>query len=169
MALWLAYALGSIGVLVEWRAYLLHSGAAFRKWSAAGAILWAIMYAFLGAWTSALTMGSTALRTWLSVWLLTNHHKHLATIGFVFFFIGLTVVSWQGLLSLIPAFAVINSTFALFFFDNRRMRILMLMSSIAWISNDILWQAWPALLAEIVAACLNVRTIRQLYKLDKNQ
>jgi len=168
MTLWLAYALGSVSVLVEWRAYLLHCGASFRKWSAIGAILWAAMYALLGAWTSALTMGSTALRTWLSVGLLTKQHKHLIAMAFVLLFTGLTVVSWQGLLSLLPAFAVINSTLALFYFDNRKMRIVMLASSVAWIINDILWQAWPALLAEVVAAGLSVRTIRQLYKLGKN-
>jgi hypothetical protein len=88
--------------------------------------------------------------------------------AFVLLFTGLTVVSWQGLLSLLPAFAVINSTLALFYFDNRKMRIVMLASSVAWIINDILWQAWPALLAEVVAAGLSVRTIRQLYKLGKN-
>lgn len=162
MTFWIAYAVGGISVLVEWRAYLLQCGAAFRKWSAAGAILWAVMYALLGAWTAMLNMGSTALRTWLSVGLMTHHHKHLTAAGFVLLFIGLTVVSWQGLLSLLPAFAVINSTLALFYFDNRRMRIILLASSVAWIANDILWHAWPALLAEVVAVGLNVRTIRQL-------
>jgi hypothetical protein len=42
------------------------------------------------------------------------------------------------------------------------MRIALLASSAAWIANDIYWQAWPALLAESVAAMLNVRTIRQI-------
>lgn len=162
MTLWLAYALGGLSVLVELRAYLLHCGAAFRKWSAIGAILWALMYALLGAWTAALTMGSTALRTWLSAGLLTRRHSHHTAIGFVLLFIGITVASWQGLSSLLPAFAVINSTLALFYFDNRRMRIIIIASSAAWIANDILWQAWPGLLAEIVAVGLNVRTIKQL-------
>lgn len=147
---------------MEWRAYLLYCGTAFRKWSAAGAILWSAMYALLGAWTAALTMGSTALRTWLSGWLETHHHKHLAAIGFLLLFAGLTAISWQGPVSLLPAFAVINTTLALFYLDNRRMRIALLASSIAWIANDILWQAWPALLAETVAAGLNVRTIRRM-------
>ena len=157
--MWLAYAIGGVGVLVEWRAYLLPCGRAFRKWSAAGALLWAAMYALLGAWTAALTMGSTALRTWLSGWLEAHRHKHAAAAGFVLFFAGLTAVSWQGLVSLLPAFAVINTTLALFYLDNRRMRIALLASSAAWISNDILWQAWPALIAESVAAGLNAGMI----------
>jgi len=64
--LWLAYAIGGIGIIVEWRAYLLHCGRGFRRWSATGAVLWSAMYFLLGAWTAALTMGSTALRTMLS-------------------------------------------------------------------------------------------------------
>lgn len=161
-SLWLAYAVGGIGVLVEWRAYLLHCGSAFRRWSAAGAVLWSVMYVLLGAWTAALTMGSTAMRTLVSNRLEHHHHKHLAAFGFVLLFALLTALSWQGWVSLLPAFAVINTTLALFYLDNRRMRILLLASSAAWIANDFLWQAWPALLAETVAAILNLRTIRQL-------
>lgn len=160
--LWLAYAVGGIGVLVELRAYLLACGQAFRRWSAAGAILWAAMYLLLGAWTAALIMGSTALRTLLSGWLVHHRHRHPAAAGFVLLFVLLTAVSWQGAVSLLPAFAVINTTFALFYLDNRKMRIALLASSAAWIANDLYWLAWPALLAESVAALLNVRTIHRM-------
>lgn len=162
MGLWLAYALGGVGVLVEWRAYLLHCGQNFRRWSAAGAILWAAMYALLGAWTAALTMGTTALRTLFSARLERHHDRHPAAFGFVLIFAALTAASWQGMISLLPAFAVINTTLALFYLDNRRMRIALLASSVAWIANDVFWQAWPALIAEVVAAGLNVRTIRRM-------
>lgn len=167
-ALVLAYVMGAVGVVVEWRAYLQHCGRAFRQWSAAGALLWAAMYALLGAWTAALTMGSTALRTWISGWLGLHRHRHLAAVGFVLLFTVLTALSWQGAVSMLPAFAVINTTLALFFLDNRRMRIVLLLSSVAWIANDIVWQAWPALLAETVAAGLNIRTIRQLRKSERD-
>jgi len=162
MSLWLAYAVGAIGVGVEWRAYLLSCGNAFRKWSAAGAILWAAMYALLGAWTAALTMASTALRTMFSSWLESHRHKQTASVGFVMLFAALTASSWQGPVSLLPAFAVINTTLALFYLPNRNMRIALLASSAAWIANDIYWQAWPALLAETVAAGLNIWTIQKL-------
>lgn len=161
-ALILAWLFGGIGVLVEWRAYMLQCGAAFRRWSAAGALLWAAMYALLGAWTAALTMAGTALRTLLSGWLRTPRQRHLAALGFVLLFCLLTAISWDGWISLLPAFAVINTTLALFYLGNRAMRIALLASSAAWITNDILWQAWPALLAESVAAALNLRTIARL-------
>lgn len=164
--LWLAYAVGGVGVLVEWRAYLLHCGNAFRKWSAIGAVLWSGMYLLLGAWTAALTMGSTALRTLFSGWLEHHRYKHHAAFGFVLLFVLLTALSWQGWVSLLPAFAVINTTLALFYLDNRSMRIVLLASSAAWIANDIIWQAWPALLAESVAVGLNLRTIRRMDSLN---
>ncbi|PZP53067.1 MAG: YgjV family protein [Azospira oryzae] len=162
MTLWFAHALGGMGVLVEWRAYLLACGTAFRRWSAAGAILWAAMYGLLGAWTAAVTMAGTALRTLLSGWLERHRYKHLAALGFVLLFVVLTAFSWQGPVSLLPVFAVSNTTLALFYLDNRRMRMTLLASSVAWISNDLYWQAWPALIAETVAAGLNVRTIRAM-------
>ena len=166
--LWLAYAVGGVGVLVEWRAYLLHCGNAFRRWSAVGAVLWSVMYVLLGAWTAALTMGSTALRTLVSDRLIQERRKHFAAIGFVLLFVLLAGISWQGWVSLLPAFAVINTTLALFYLGNRRMRMLLLASSAAWIANDIIWQAWPALLAESVAVALNVRTIMRMGRVDSN-
>ncbi|MCG5495853.1 YgjV family protein [Ectothiorhodospira variabilis] len=160
--LWLAYAIGTVGVGVEWRAYLHPDGRAFRRWSAAAALLWSVMYLLLGAWTAALGMATTALRTLVSGWLRRPMHKHLAATGFVLAFMVLTAITWQGVVSLLPAFAVINTTLALFYLDNRRMRIALLASSAAWIANDLYWHAWPALIAEVVVVGLNVRTIWRL-------
>jgi hypothetical protein len=162
LGLVIAYLIGAAGIVVEWRSYVLHDAAAFRRWSAAGAVLWGFMYLLLGAWTAALTMTCTALRTVISGWLINEGRKRFAATVFILVFVLMTVFSWQGLVSLLPAFAVINTTLALFFFNNRNMRILMLASSTAWIVNDIIWAAWPALLAESVAAVLNIRTIRRL-------
>ncbi|PPD35800.1 MAG: hypothetical protein CTY19_01785 [Methylomonas sp.] len=158
----LAYLVGGIGVLVEWRSYHLHHQHDFRRWSAIGAGFWAIQYLLLTAWTAGLTMAVTALRTLLSGGLTSSGSKHVAASGFILIFAGLTWLSWQGAISLLPAFAVINTTLALVYFDNRNMRISLIASSFAWINNDIYWQAWPALFAEVVAVGINIRTIRKL-------
>jgi len=155
-----AYVIGSIGIVLEWRAYYLSSGQGFRRWSASGAILWGLQYLLLNAWTAGLTMGFTALRTMLSDRLPTGCYKHITASGFVLLFAVLTYVSWQGQISLLPAFSVINTTLALFYLNNRDMRIAMLVSSLAWIANDFYWQAWPALIAETVAVGINLKTIR---------
>ncbi|MDO9478452.1 MAG: YgjV family protein [Pseudohongiella sp.] len=159
---WLAYAIGAVGIAVEWRSYVLYDASAFRRWSAAGAVLWGFMYLLLGAWTAALTMSCTAARTMVSGLLTSPTRKHAIAASFVAAFVAMTVFSWQGPVSLLPAFAVINTTLALFYLENRSMRILMIASSIAWVINDIIWQAWPALLAESVAVLLNLRTISRL-------
>lgn len=158
---WLAYAVGGLGVLVEWRAYGLSCDQRFRRWSAAGAVLWAAQYLLLQAWTAGLTMASTALRTLVSGYN-TSPGKHVWAALFVGLFIGLSVLSWQGPVSCLPAFAVINTTLALFYLDQRAMRAVLLVSSVAWIANDWYWQAWPALLAESVAMLINLRTMRKL-------
>lgn len=159
---WLAYTIGAIGIFVEWRSYVLYDAHAFRRWSAAGAVLWGFMYLLLGAWTAALTMSCTAARTLVSGLLTSATRKHFFAGLFVTIFVVMTVASWQGPVSLLPGFAVINTTLALFYLENRAMRIVMLASSAAWIVNDLIWQAWPALLAETVAVVLNLRTIRRL-------
>lgn len=162
--LWLAYLIGAAGIVVEWRSYVLYDAGAFRRWSAAGAVLWGCMYLLLGAWTAALTMSCTAARTLVSGLLTSEARKHIFAAFFVSVFILMTIFSWQGLVSLLPAFAVINTTLALFYLENRSMRIVILASSIAWIINDVIWQAWPSLLAEAVAVVLNIRTIRRLVR-----
>lgn len=160
--LWLAYGAGILGMLMEWRAYTLHCGRAFRRWSAAGALLWAAQYLLLGARTAAFTMGATALRTMLSASLKQPLSKHAAAVGFILLFAGITAFTWQGKVSLLPAFAVINTTLALFYLDNRWMRVALLVSGASWIANDIYWQAWPALLSESIATVLNIRTVLRL-------
>jgi len=159
---YLAYAIGGVGIALEWRAYYLASGRGFRHWSAAGAVLWALQYLLLGAWTAGLNMGFTALRTLLSVHVTAGWPKHLTALGFSLLFAALTALTWQGKISLLPAFAVINTTLALFYLNNRQMRVAFLASSIAWIGNDAYWQAWPALLAESVAMLINLKTIQAL-------
>lgn len=161
-----AYGFGVFGILVEWRAYSLRCGRRFRCWSAGGAVLWALQYAFLQAWTAALSMACTAARSLLSDRLASGAARHWAVFGFVVLFVSLAVLSWQGWVSLLPAFAVINTTLALFYLDNRAMRLVILLSSAAWIGNDFYWQAWPAMLAESVAVLVNLVTIRRLGQPD---
>jgi hypothetical protein len=166
---WLAYGIGGIGIVLEWRAYLLRCGQAFRRWSAAGALLWALQYWLLDAWTAGLTMASTALRTLLSGPLEQNAYRHGAAAVCVFIFFGLILISWQGHVSLWPAFAVINTTLALFYLDNRRMRMALLASSVAWVANDLYWHAWPALFAETTAMAINLHTLRRLFLINSGK
>jgi len=162
-----AYAVGVLGIIVEWRAYFQHNGWAFRRWSAMAALLWAGQYILLDAWTAALTMASTALRSILSGRLETRSRRNWAAAGFIVFFVGLTYFSWQGSVSLLPAFAVINTSLALFYLNNRWMRVALLFSSVAWLANDVYWLAWPAILAESVAVVINLRTIVSLFEFYK--
>lgn len=160
----IAYSIGTLGVVAECYAYSLHDGQRFRRWSGASALLWAAMYFGLDAMTAAVTMGSTALRT---LW--SNQPQQGAARGWaVFFFLslfaGLTAVSWQGTVSLLPAFAVMNTTLALFYLGNIEMRWVLLLSSVAWIWNDVLWNAWPALVAESFAALISLQTLYRLHQ-----
>lgn len=157
-----AYAVGLVAVVAEWLAYHFHCGVRFRRWSAFAALLWALQYLCLGAISAALNMALTALRTLLSGLIEHSMVKNLAVLVFCLLFAGLTAISWQGWSSLLPAFAVINTTLAQFYLGNKAMRITLLFSSLAWVGNDWIWQAWPALLAESVAILINLRSIARM-------
>jgi hypothetical protein len=90
-----AYILGCIGILIEWKAYTVHCGRAFRVWTGLGALFWAGMYGGLGAWTASLTMGTTGIRSLCSME--NGRYRHLAAVFFVALFSGLTVQSWLGI------------------------------------------------------------------------
>lgn len=160
----LGYAVGTLAVGAEWWSYHLHCGQRFRLWSALAALLWAGQYFCLGAVAAAVNMALTAVRTQLSAVLADGYSRHFAAIGFCLLFLMMSLLVWQGLASLLPAFAVINTTLAQFYLANRSMRISLLLSSVAWIANDLIWQAWPALLAESVAMLINLRSIARMVK-----
>ncbi|WP_347987278.1 YgjV family protein [Methylomonas sp. AM2-LC] len=157
----LAYIVGGVGVIFEWYSYLSNRDLAFRYWSTVAALFWAIQYCLLGAWTAGLTMGLTALRTLSSGFFYKKQYKNVTFMLFSALFVMLAAISWQGIISLLPAFAVLNTTLALFYLTGRNMRMILLASSLAWIGNDLYWHAWFALLAECVAVGLNLRTIRR--------
>jgi len=155
----LTYALGGLGLAAECYAYSLHEDQRFRRWTCGAALLWSAMYLGLDALTSALTMGSTALRTALAGRLQSPRGRLWGSVFFLALFALLTAASWQGSVSLLPAFAVMNTTVALFYLGGIPLRLVLLFSSAAWIWNDILWHAWPALIAESLAAMISVRTV----------
>lgn len=155
----LAYLTGSLGILLEWRSYHVANSEGFRRWSALAAILWSIQYLLLDAWTAAINMALTAVRTISSQFITGKVAIRWLTGAFVVLFGWLTYYSWQGPVSLLSGFAVINTTLALFYLGNRSMRLVLLASSLAWLANDLYWQAWPALVAETVSIIINVRTI----------
>ncbi len=157
-----AYALGAVGLAAEWRAYALPARRSFQYWSALGALLWAAQYLCLGAPTAGLTMAATAARTWCAGWQGLALGRGVQAAAFSALFAVLTACSWQGWVSLLPAFAVTNTTLALYFLHNRSMRMALLASSAGWIWNDWYWQAWPALAAESAAVLINLRTIVRL-------
>jgi hypothetical protein len=166
---WLAYGIGGVALMAECHAYRLQDGQQFRRWTGGSALLWSLMYLGLDAITAALTMGTTALRTVLSGRIERGGHKRLVSGLFLLLFAGLTLSAWQGAVSLLPAFAVMNTTWALFHLGNRAMRLSLLASSAVWIWNDVLWDAWPALLAESMAAMINVRTLIRLHRAGDEQ
>jgi hypothetical protein len=158
-----AYLMGSLAIALEWRSYYVEKASEFRRWSALGAVLWSLQYLLLHAWTAGITMAVTALRTLSSRNFTDPNVNHGLAGGFVLLFAGLTYLSWQGPVSILPGFAVINTTVALFYLGNRSMRIALLASSLVWLLNDFYWKAWPALIAEIVAIGINLRTIYRLF------
>lgn len=162
MVRWAGYGCGALALGLELLSYAKGDAREFRRWSAIGALLWALQYLFLGAWTAGLTMAATAMRTLLSGILVPRRVRHAVFLACIGLFTGLTGLSWQGLVSLLPALATVNTTLALFYFGNAGMRILLLGSSAAWIANDFLWQAWLALAAESGAVVLNLHTIAAL-------
>ncbi len=149
-------------MLLEWRAYATTKHQLFLGISAFSACLWGMMYVVLNAYTAAITITLTALRTLCAIYFTKPQHQHTLSALFIALFTYMTFLSWQGPISLLPAFAVINTTVALFYLKDQQTRMLLIISSLAWLANDIYWQAWPAFIAEFVSLIININTILKL-------
>jgi len=127
-------------------------------------LLWALHFFLLGGYTAASIQVAMGLRTWISIIL--PQKKHLVY-GFIlistFAFLGLMFFSWQGLISILPTLAAINSTIA-YTRNNLMMRLMFLISSLLWVLNAIVLDSSPGLIAEVTAIIFNLIGIWRLKK-----
>ena len=106
----------------------------------------------LGALVGALSNGLTIIRNLVfrnkqsSAWL---RHKSWPYL-FAFLLAGISFLFWEDWYSLLPALAVVCSTFALWADDTRKIRILSLLGPILWIPYALVIQSTPTLLIQIV-------------------
>ena len=125
--------------------------------------VWALYFLLLDLPTAQYIQIATGLRTWISIYVGKN-----PALKIPYFIIAVTglfmamILTWEGILSILPTLAAINSTIA-YLFDNKRMRIMLLGSSILSLSFAALIQSPLLMILECLGLGINLMAIRKTF------
>ena len=115
-------------------------------------MLWLVHYGCLGAVTAVYTNFISFAR---SVVFYNNSKSWAKSPFWLWLFVALfalnSALTWEGPRSILPACAMICTTFALWTKDTRRMRALYLVNSPFWLSYDIISRSYSCALTETAA------------------
>lgn len=117
---------------------------------------WSIHYFMLNAYTSAGIQVVLMSRNFVSQYLKSDKAKHTVfwiSTGLISW---LCAMTWHDWTSAVPWLAAINSTYALCYLDNRKMRKVMIITSVLWLINGIIWVSWAQIFAEVIKITINM-------------
>lgn len=127
-------------------------------------VLWTVHYGFLGAMTAVCTNFISFAR---SVVFYNNAKPWAKSRAWLWLFLALfaanSVLTWEGLRSILPGIGMCATTLALWTNDHRRMRFFYLCSSPPWLVYNILCGSYSCTIVECVAL---VSYILAIYRFD---
>lgn len=154
---YIALVLGSLTYLVKKQnksRLVMGSSQAFM-----GAHFW-----LLGGYTAAIIQLISAIRTWMSNVVKTNTQRHIlfyVTISLILIF---SILTWEGVKSFIPTLAGLNATYAICYLNNKRMKKMLLISTVLWFINGVMWSSMPQMITEFIKFVFNIYTILSMTK-----
>ena len=152
MDFWLNQALGLLGSLIVFISVQFNNRRVILAAQAAACLMWIVHYGLLGAMTAATINILSFAR---SVVFYFNDRKWAKSRAWLWAFLALyvvnTVLTWDGLRSLLPGIAMSMTTIALWTRDMRRTRLLYLTNSPFWFTYDILARSYSCMVIEAIA------------------
>lgn len=148
--------LGFLAMFIGILSFVSHKQNHTRFILGVSAIFWTFHYYILHAYTTAGTQLVLVVRNFLSIFIKSTRIKHLVFWIAVSLMSFLCFVTWQGWKSLVPLAAGLNSTYALCYLNNKRMRQVMILTSLLWMLNGVIWNSWPQVMAEVIKIFINI-------------
>ncbi len=124
---------------------------------AVSALFWVLHYCFIGAFAGALSDGISSVRNFILIKRDKMSGKLVFALPFIFgvIYIGATVLTYDGLSSILPCIAAVSSTVVLLVPNERLLRILAIPATVAWIVYNVLSFS----IAGVISESLNLISI----------
>lgn len=148
--------LGFFAMFIGILSFISHKQNQTRFILGISSFFWTFHYYLLNAYTTAGIQLVLVFRNFISIFIKNTKIKHIVFWILISTIFILCIITWQGWKSLIPLAAAFNSTYALCYLDNKKMRQFMVLTSILWMVNGIIWNSWPQVFAEIIKIGINL-------------
>jgi hypothetical protein len=126
-------------------------------------LFWSIHFYLLGAYTGSLLNFIGAVRTFAFSKYRNYSRSILILWGFIAAFGVATALTWQGPISLLPAFGVIIGAFTYWQKSPKSIRLLALLSPPAWFIYNTISHSYAGMLTEVL---IFIATLIGIYRLD---
>ncbi|MCF2948389.1 YgjV family protein [Paraglaciecola aquimarina] len=160
-----AQTIGLIALFVGVYAFLHRDDQKLRVYLSVFTLFMCIHFLMLGLWTAATMAFLSAIRNYLSsrtsnIWVMT-----------VFLLVALTLAipNVTDPIHLLPILATTLGTWALFREHGIRMRFLMLIGTVSWLSHNFLAGSLGGVLIESLFVIINTHTMIKLFKSNRSQ
>ena len=110
-----------------------------------------VHYACLGHWTAVAMNGLMGIQTLAAIWLVRWPRLRWVYFAFIPMLGVMSLVTWQGLPSLLSAVAITFSTIGRLQSNEIALRILLLCSTPFWLAHDLIVGSLPGLAADILS------------------
>jgi glucan phosphoethanolaminetransferase (alkaline phosphatase superfamily) len=162
--------LGFIALLIGLSAYTHHNLTKLKLTISISSLFLASSYFFLHGNTAATIIVVIAIRQFISIYSdkLSFHNKVILSTFFISFSFLLLLLTWQGLVSVLPFLASLIATIAYFFANSITLRKSGLVTDSIWIINATILHLYPHLIACILAIGINLFMIKKIMHHEKN-
>ena len=157
---WVSQSVGGCAFAVSVGAYATKSDRHMKMMIALGTMIFTIQYAYLGAWVVALNLLMNSARSWLSMhrqgvlWFLLIAALQIA--------VSLTHISTEK--DWFPVLGSVMGSFALLCLSGVRMRLAMLVTTLLWLANNLIWGSVGGVLLDCINLFCNLLSIHTIWR-----
>lgn len=155
---WLAQGVGAVAAVLGVVAFQMRRIPAMLALLGLSALVWALHFALLGAAAAAAINLVTAARNFCGIRL---RSARLAGL-FAAVYVAAALAAWRDAWDLLPLFAVLAGTLAVFRLEGLRARAGFLAGSLAWVVYNVQAGSLPGVAMMLADAGSNLRTIARL-------
>ncbi len=158
--------LGLIGSALIIGAFCFKADNHYKYLIMAGNVAFSAHFFLLDAYAGAIVNIINIFRMGLSI---KYHKSDLLMGGFIAIYVGVAFLTYETVYHILPVVSGIVGSVAVFKLSGIKMRLLMYIGSVSWLTYDIIFKSIGGIITELFAMCTNAITIYRLMQDKKKQ